>query len=170
LRLSCEGESIGVVDESVENREGEFASKRFFEIFTVNIRNANTRQPYGRAVWHFMEWCDARGLSLATREPIHVAAYIEKHSGAPQTVKQHLAGIWMLFDWLVIGQVVRFNPAAPVRGPRHSYRKGKTPVLSAEDARALFDSIDVSMLSASETERSWRSWPLRLPETERSPA
>lgn len=125
-------------------REGEGASKRFFEFFTVNIRNPNTRQAYGRAVWHFMEWCDARGLSLSTIEPMHVAAYIEKHPGAPQTVKQHLAGIRMLFDWLVIGQVVKFNPAAAVRGPRHSYRKGKTPVLSAEDARTLFDSIDVS--------------------------
>lgn len=129
---------------AIITREGEDASKRFFEFFTVNIRNLNTRQAYGRAVWQFMQWCEERGLALKTIEPMHVAAYIEKHPGAPQTVKQHLAGIRMLFDWLVIGQVVRFNPAAAVRGPRHSYRKGKTPVLSAENARALLDSIDVS--------------------------
>ena len=129
---------------AIITREGEDASKRFFEFFTVNIRNPNTRQAYGRAVWQFMKWCEERGLALKTIEPMHVAAYIEKHDGAPQTVKQHLAGIRMLFDWLVIGQVMRFNPAAAVRGPRHSYRKGKTPVLSAEDARALLDSIDVS--------------------------
>lgn len=129
---------------SIIEREGEAASKRFFEFFTVNIRNLNTRQAYGRAVWHFMTWCEERGLSLASIEPMHVAAYIETHPGAPQTVKQHLAGIRMLFDWLVVGQVVKFNPAAAVRGPRHSYRKGKTPVLSAEDARALLDSIDTS--------------------------
>ena len=52
----------------------------------------------------------------------------------------------MLFDWLVIGQVVPTNPAGSVRGPRYSYKKGKTPVLSREDARALLDSIDASAL------------------------
>jgi site-specific recombinase XerC len=31
-------------------------------------------------------------------------------------VKQQLAAIRMLFDWLVIGQVVPVNPAAAVRG------------------------------------------------------
>jgi hypothetical protein len=36
----------------------------------------------------------------------------------------------MLFDWLVIGQVMPTNPASSVRGPRHSVKKGKTPVLS----------------------------------------
>lgn len=135
--------STGILPAVIE-RAGSGASKRFFEFFTVNIRNPNTRQAYGRAVWQFMQWCDERGLSLDGIEPMHVAAYIEKHPGAPQTVKQHLAGIRMLFDWMVVGQAVKFNPAAAVRGPRHSYRKGKTPVLSAEDARALLDSIDTS--------------------------
>ncbi len=70
-----------------------------------------------------------------------VAAYIESHPGSAPTVKQHLAAIRMLFDWLVTGQVVPFNPAASVRGPKHVVKKGKTPVLSAEDARTLLDSI-----------------------------
>ncbi|MBV9850099.1 MAG: hypothetical protein JO250_10540 [Armatimonadetes bacterium] len=64
----------------------------------------------------------------------------------PQTVKQALAAIRMLFDWLVIGQVIPTNPAGSVRGPRYSTKKGKTPVLSREDARALLDSIDTSSL------------------------
>nr|WP_284503528.1 tyrosine-type recombinase/integrase [Caballeronia sp. GAWG1-1] len=50
----------------------------------------------------------------------------------------------MLFDWLVVGQVVAVNPAAVVRGPKHSVRQGSTPVLSKEDTRTLLDSIDVS--------------------------
>ena len=53
----------------------------------------------------------------------------------------------MLFDWLVVGQVMPMNPASSVRGPRHSVRKGKTPVLAAVEARALLDAIDVSTLS-----------------------
>ncbi|CPG90144.1 phage integrase family protein [Burkholderia pseudomallei] len=36
------------------------------------------------------------------------------------------------------------NPAASVRGPNHSARSGKTPVLEASEARQLLDSIDVS--------------------------
>jgi integrase len=59
-------------------------------------------------------------------------------------VKQHLAAIRMLFDWLVVGQVIAVNPASPVRGPKHSVKKGKTPVLSSEEARKLLDSIDPS--------------------------
>ncbi|SEK55569.1 Phage integrase family protein [Nitrosovibrio tenuis] len=52
----------------------------------------------------------------------------------------------MLFDWLVVGQVLATNPASSVRGPKHSVRKGKTPVLAADEARALLDSIDTSTL------------------------
>ena len=36
------------------------------------------------------------------------------------------------------------NPAASVRGPAHSVRKGKTPVLDPLEARLLLDSFDVS--------------------------
>ena len=60
------------------------------------------------------------------------------------TVKQHLACICTLFDWLVIGQVMPSNPAHSVRGPRHSVTKGVTPVLSAEEATALLTGMDVS--------------------------
>ena len=50
----------------------------------------------------------------------------------------------MLFDWLVLGQVVAINPAHAVRGPKHVTKRGKTPVLTTDDARKLLDSIDVS--------------------------
>src|ERR1035437_895964 len=50
----------------------------------------------------------------------------------------------MLFDWLVVGQIIDANPAHAVRGPKYSQKKGKTPVLTAEEARALLDAIDTS--------------------------
>lgn len=50
----------------------------------------------------------------------------------------------MLFDWLVTGQVIAMNPASSVRGPRYSTKKGKTPVLAADEARTLLDSIDTN--------------------------
>lgn len=65
-----------------------------------------------------------------------VAAYTEEltRERSPATVKQHLAALRMLFDWLVVGQVLPFNPASSVRGPGMSSRTGKTPVLSAKEA------------------------------------
>ena len=42
----------------------------------------------------------------------------------------------MLFDWLVLRQVVETNPAAAVRGPKHVVKRGKTPVLAPDQARA----------------------------------
>lgn len=123
---------------------GEDATRRFLEFFTVNIRNRNTRQAYARAVLQFFEWCDERQLRMSEIQPMAVAAYIESHPGSPPTVKQHLAAVRMLFDWLVVGQVVPFNPAASVRGSRHVVKRGKTPVLSAAEARVLLDSIDLT--------------------------
>jgi site-specific recombinase XerD len=125
---------------------GDTAAKRFFEFFTANIRNPNTRAAYAQAVAQFLQWCDDRGIALHRIEPIAVAAYIESHSGSDPTKKQHLAAIKMLFDWLVTGQIIPSNPAASVRGPKHVVRKGKTHVLSAEDARKLLDSIDTTSL------------------------
>jgi integrase/recombinase XerD len=122
---------------------------RFLEFFTVNIRNPNTRAAYGRAAAAFLDWCDRHGLvELAQIQPIHVAAYIEEpqRQVAKTTVKQHLACIRMLFDWLVTGQVIPSNPAHAVRGPRYSVSKGTTPVLSSEEARELIRGIDTSTL------------------------
>ncbi len=34
-----------------------------------------------------------------------------------------------------------FNPAAAVRGPRHSVKRGKTPMLTAAETRVLLDSL-----------------------------
>ena len=62
-------------------------------------------------------------------------------------MKQHLAAIRMLFDWLFVGQVLPFNPASSVRGPKHVVKEGKTPVLSAEEARGLLDGIGLSTLA-----------------------
>jgi len=124
---------------------GERASMRFVEFFTANIRNPNTRRAYGRAVADFCFWCEGHGLALGALQPVHVAAYVEQlgQVRAAPTVKQHLAALRMLFDWLVIGQVMPANPAAAVRGPKHVVETGKTPVLSAAEARAVLDAIDV---------------------------
>ena len=96
----------------------EHAERRFWEFFTAHIRNRNTRLAYLAAVRRFAEWCERRGLALDQVEPMVVAAYVEQLTAAlsPASVKQHLAALRMLFDWLVVGQVLPFNPASSVRG------------------------------------------------------
>lgn len=123
---------------------GTRASRRFLEFLTAQIRNRNTREAYHRALVDFLAWCEDRNCRLDQIEPIVVAAYVEYLSNvySPPTVKQHLAAIRMCFDWLVTGQIIPTNPAASVRGPKHVVKRGKTPVLSADEARQLLDSID----------------------------
>ena len=109
---------------------GPAAVERFLEFFAARIANARTRAAYGRAVGQFLAWCAARGLGLTAVSPLHVAAYIRTHPGSAPTVKQHLAAIRMLGDWLVVSQVLPVNPAAAVRGPTHVVTTGATPVLA----------------------------------------
>jgi len=105
-------------------------AKRVFEFFTANIRNPHTRKAYGKAAAAFAVWCETRCLGhLRDVQPVHVAAYIEElqQRVAAPSVKLQLAALRMLFDWLVVGQAMPFNPASVVRGPKHSVKKGKTP-------------------------------------------
>jgi site-specific recombinase XerD len=101
---------------------------------------------HGVAVREFFGWLERGGLTqIGAIRTHHVSTYIEtltRNYSAP-TVKQHLAAIRRLFDWLTVGQVIDQNPAAPVRGPTHIVKKGKTPVLDGNEARRLIDSIDV---------------------------
>jgi len=125
------------------------ARQRMRDFFSSHIRNKNTRRAYMEAVRQFSAFCAVHGIEDLTQvEPVHVAAFVEdqllKHS--KPTVKQRLAALRMLFDWMVVGQVLAVNPAHAVRGPKHTQRKGKTPVLNVDEARALIDAIDTTSL------------------------
>ncbi len=130
---------------AVIQNAGPKAGLRFLEFFAAEIRNQNTRRAYYRAACDFFRWCEDFELGLSRIGPVHVAAYIEKLQKelARPSVKQQLAAIRMVFDYLVLGQVVPANPAAAVRGPKYSTKRGKTPVLSSDEARQLLDSIKV---------------------------
>jgi site-specific recombinase XerD len=122
------------------------AAKRVVEFFTAQINNHHTRKSYLNAARRFAQWCEANDLDeLAEVQPFHVAAFVKELQGSfsPPTVKQHLAALRMLFDWLVTGHVLEVNPAHAVRGPKYVVTKGKTPVLAAEEARAVLDAIPI---------------------------
>lgn len=120
---------------------------RFWEFFAATIRNSNTRSAYATAVYDLMGWLEASGvMEISSIRPIHVATWVEglKRRYSTASVKLKLAGVKMLFDWLVTGGVISTNPAASVKSPRHIVRKGKTPVLDPSEARQLIDAIDIS--------------------------
>jgi site-specific recombinase XerD len=104
--------------------------KKFFEFFTVPIRNANTRAAYYRAIQQFLACAErAEYQDLEDIEPITVAAYIEilQRRAAAPTVKQHMAAIRMLFSWLTEKGVLAMNPARKsrprdFRGPKAKRR------------------------------------------------
>ena len=139
----------GAVVPAIVAKHGERAAWRYLEFFAVSIRNPNTRAAYARAASAFFAWSAALSLSLPGIMPVHVAAWIEQLSregrSAP-TVKQHLAAVRVLFDWLVVGQVVPHNPAAAVRGPKHSMATGKTHMPDRDEAKALLAAINTGSL------------------------
>jgi hypothetical protein len=53
---------------------GPEATKRYFEFFSVPIRNKNTRIAYYHAIGQFLDWCQRAGFRcLEDIEPIAVA-------------------------------------------------------------------------------------------------
>ena len=130
-------------------REGAPAAQRFMEYFGAHIRNPNTRLAYVRACIRFLNWCHDHGAPrLRAIAPMQVAAWVEARTrevSAP-TVKQELAAVRGLFDWLVVGQVVPLNPAASVRGPSHTSSVGRTPVLTAAETRTLLRTISIDTI------------------------
>jgi site-specific recombinase XerD len=131
------------------------AAKRVLEFFTAQINNDHTRKAYLNATRRFAAWCEAHGIGqLADVQAFHVAAFVKELQGefSPPTVKQNLAALRMLFDWLVTGHVLDVNPAHAVRGPKYVVKKGKTPVLAADEARELLDSIAIARKTGAEAE------------------
>ena len=133
------------------------AAQRVLEFFTAQINNDHTRKAYLNATRRFSDWCEAHGpTDLAAVQPFHVAAFIKQLQGevSPPTVKQTLAALRMLFDWLVTGHIIEVNPAHAVRGPKYVVKKGKTSVLDASGPpRAARRSVDTYQGSENSRDR-----------------
>jgi site-specific recombinase XerD len=121
------------------------------QFFAAEIRNPNTRRAYLRAAEDFFVFAARRkgGDRLETISSLHVAAWLEAMAAgglSAPTIKQRLAAVRMLFQALAREQILQINPAAVVRGPKHVVKRGKTPLLSAEETRMLLESIDTDTL------------------------
>lgn len=118
------------------------------EFFKGQLANAHTRKNYAHAVRHFLDWCDHpdRRIPLVRITPGHVGDYLAGLELATPTKKLRLAALRKFFDLLVVRHVVVLNPAASVRAERYSVVEGKTPEISAKQARDLLKSVDFSTL------------------------
>jgi site-specific recombinase XerD len=130
---------------------GEGAARAFLYFFVAHIRNRHTRRAYARQARDFLAWCEARGLGDVRQvRTEHAAAYVEALArGRLETssVKQALAALRALFDWLVVRQAVPAgSPFAAVRGPRLVVDEGRTPCLDGGQVVGLFEAIPADTL------------------------
>jgi site-specific recombinase XerD len=129
---------------------GERAVRRTLEWFAARLSNPNTRHAYAQVIGKFCQWCSGAGLGrLEEVEPVHVARFLNalRDAGASRaTRRQHLSAVRGFFTDLLSGGALatRHNPALAVRGPRMVIDRGKTPILSAAEARRLLAVPDIT--------------------------
>lgn len=134
---------------NVIQRAGPGAIERTREFFAFEVQSHNTRQAYFHATAQFFYWCNERGLDLEEITPTAIAAYAREldKKYAESTVKQHLAAIRRLFEYLAEGGLLPTNPAAEVHRPRRVVRKSQSQPLSHQQVRDLLESIDISSIA-----------------------
>jgi site-specific recombinase XerD len=121
------------------------AESAFWRFFEHETKSENTRQAYLIALYRFLDWCRDKGTPRELTAD-DIRAYLNQHQGSVSTVKQHLAAIRKVLDYLVNQGILASNPARDVKGPKAVNTQIKTPLLTPEQARAMLDSIDTSHL------------------------
>ena len=125
---------------------GPVASRVWDDFFSASLRNPHTRAAYRRAVRCFLGWMELEypGVPLHEITPAQVGKYFDQLDGSPPKRKLHLAALRRLFDLFVTRHLMVLNPASCVRGERYQVIEGKTPEISAEQARTLIASVPIS--------------------------
>ena len=109
----------------------------------ANLRNAHTRRAYARDLLEFSAFAGlaepaafrsvTRSRVIAWREAL-VAARL-----SAATIRRKLSAVSSLYAYLGEQHAVTHNPVAGVQRPAMRFREGKTPALSAAQARALLE-------------------------------
>lgn len=80
-------------------------------------------------------------IGLRSIPPMLIAGYTERHPGYRQTIKQHLTQSRCSSITWSSAKSFRRAPRHLLKDRTHVVKEGKTPILRAEDARKLLDSI-----------------------------
>ena len=121
------------------------ASEALADYFGAKIANDNTREAYLRDAREFGQWTVLQGLSLHEVRTLDVARFREtlRESGnSAATIKRKLSALRKLFSYLVETGVLASNPAREVATEKVRVKGGKTPALSPEQMRQLFESFN----------------------------
>ena len=76
--------------------------------------------------------------------PIYIKALSEDTAAPP--VKQQLAAIRMLCNWLMTGEAMANNPAAAVRGRMYAVKTGRMPVFDVAEWQCLIEAIPTTTI------------------------
>jgi len=138
-------DTTGLEPPMVLVRSGQLGVKHYNDYLHLSIRSDDSRQTYRSAISLFFRFCDDSDIAeLVDIEPIHVRAYLDhrtKELGRIASARTHYSAIKGFFQYLVEQDFLASNPAASVTYSFVDARKGKTPVISAEDVRRLLLSI-----------------------------
>lgn len=138
-------DTTGAVPPMVLVRSGQRAVQLYNDYLHLSIKSDDSRKTYRSALTLFMRWCDEQNLEeLVDVEPRHVRGYLDHRTKALQrtaSARVHYAAIKALCQYLVECGFLASNPAASVRYAFVNESKGKTPVISPTDVRALLLSI-----------------------------
>jgi hypothetical protein len=114
-------------------RAEKLSTHRYVEYFVDRVRNPRRLESVGRGIMRFVNYCEHHGvMDLSKVEPKLVSDYVAK------TKRPNLAAIRILFDWLVVGKVIPWNPA----------KFKQNPELTEEEADNILDFIEVLVWSA----------------------
>ena len=128
----------------IVKRGGAGAQLAAEEFFAARLSNPHTRRAYTRQVLGFLDWCERSGLELRQVSPGEAAGFIDGLAPSVANHKMALAALRQFFALLVTRHAVLLNPFQSVRGPPRGSGDGKTPEITAEQARHLLASIDCS--------------------------
>ena len=109
----------------------------------ANLSNAGTRRIYENAVRDFMRFAGiARPEEFRIVTRAHVIAWrdeLVRRGLGGSTIRNRLASIASLFEYLCEKNAVTHNPVKGVERPRSETGEGKTPALGDHQARKLLD-------------------------------
>ncbi|HBV21375.1 MAG TPA: integrase [Nitrosomonas sp.] len=118
----------------------------------ANLDNENTKRTYKNALRDFMQFtgiCNPEEFRVVTRA--HIIAFrneLKKRDLSGSTIRNKLASISSLFEYLCDKNAVTHNPVKGTKRPPVESYEGKSPALGDHQARALLESPKDTTLKA----------------------
>ena len=120
------------------------AREACYDFFEHTITSKDTKQTYRRALTRLMAYCSDMGIDdLLDIEASHIKRYVEglKDDGKKAAAKTAYYSGKAFFQHCVDDGVLTINPAGSVKVKFKKAKRGKTPIITANDVKAIIASI-----------------------------